>query len=130
MFDQEKLVAVIAAYKDYFPNHWKDEKYKWEAIQYFQEHWNISAENFLDMFMEATDKTYNLLAFWRSFQRVPWHTNTIFTIHTFLLVLFALQSIKLPEFTKYISAYPSNRHSSLSSELLTHKDLSSFQKFP
>lgn len=51
---------------------------------------------------------------------VPWHTNTIFTIHTFLLVLFALQSIKLPEFTKYISAYPSNRHSSLSS----------FQKFP
>ena len=62
MFDQEKLVAVIAAYKDYFPNHWKDEKYKWEAIQYFQEHWNISAENFLDMFMEATDKTYNLLA--------------------------------------------------------------------
>ena len=36
MFDQEKLVAVIAAYKDYFPNHWKDEKYKWEAIQYFK----------------------------------------------------------------------------------------------
>ena len=26
MFDQEKLVAVIAAYKEYFPNHWKDEK--------------------------------------------------------------------------------------------------------
>ena len=69
MFDQEKLVAVIAAYKEYFPNHWKDEKYKWEAIQYFQEHWNISAENFLDMFMEATDKTYNLLANMNNYPR-------------------------------------------------------------
>ena len=69
MFDQEKLVAVITAYKDYFPNHWKDEKYKWEAIQYFQEHWNISAENFLDMFMEATDKTYNLLANMNNYPR-------------------------------------------------------------
>ena len=69
MFDQEKLVAVIAAYKDYFPNHWKDEKYKWEAIQSFQEHWNISAENFLDMFMEATDKTYNLLANMNNYPR-------------------------------------------------------------
>lgn len=69
MFDQEKLVAVVAAYKDYFPNHWKDEKYKWEAIQYFQEHWNISAENFLDMFMEATDKTYNLLANMNNYPR-------------------------------------------------------------
>lgn len=69
MFDQEKLVAVIAAYKDYFSNHWKDEKYKWEAIQYFQEHWNISAENFLDMFMEATDKTYNLLANMNNYPR-------------------------------------------------------------
>lgn len=69
MFDQEKLVAVIAAYKEYFPNHWKDEKYKWEAIQHFQEHWNVSAENFLDMFMEATDKTYNLLANMNNYPR-------------------------------------------------------------
>lgn len=52
MFDQEKLVAVIAAYKKYFPNHWKDEKYKWEAIQSFQEHWNISAENLECCYMQ------------------------------------------------------------------------------
>ena len=52
MFDQEKLVAVIAAYKEYFPNHWKDEKYKWEAIQSFQEHWNISAENLECCYMQ------------------------------------------------------------------------------
>lgn len=69
MFDQEKLAAVIAAYKEYFPNHWKDEKYKWEAIQHFQKYWDISAYNFLDMFMEATDKTYNLLANMNNYPR-------------------------------------------------------------
>lgn len=62
MFSREKLSAVIAAYKEYFPKHWKDEMYKWEAIQHFQKHWDINETNFLDMFMVATDKTYNLLA--------------------------------------------------------------------
>ena len=52
MFDQEKLVAVIAAYKEYFPNHQKDEKYKWKAIQSFQEHWNISAEKLECCYMQ------------------------------------------------------------------------------
>ena len=63
MFNGEKLAAVIAAYKEYFPEHWKGEMYKWEAIQHFQQHWDINAENFLDMFMSATDKTYNLLGY-------------------------------------------------------------------
>ncbi|MBR1693062.1 MAG: AAA family ATPase [Lachnospiraceae bacterium] len=62
MFNEEKLSAVLAAYKEYFPEHWKDEKYKWEAIAHFQKYWDVKAENFLDMFMTATDKTYNLLA--------------------------------------------------------------------
>lgn len=61
MFNQEKLEAIIAAYKEYFPNHWEKEMFKWEAIQHFQKHWDINAENFLEMFMEATNKTGNLL---------------------------------------------------------------------
>lgn len=69
MFNNEKLSAVIAAYKEYFPEHWKDEMYKWEAIQHFQKNWNIDAENFFDMFMEATDKTYNLLANMNNYPR-------------------------------------------------------------
>lgn len=69
MFNQEKLSAVIAAYKEYFPKHWKDEMYKWEAIQHFQKHWDINAENFLDMFMQATDKTFNLLANMNNYPR-------------------------------------------------------------
>lgn len=69
MFNQEKLAAVIAAYKEYFPDHWKDEMYKWEAIQHFQKHWDVNAENFLEMFMEATDKTFNLLANMNNYPR-------------------------------------------------------------
>ena len=69
MINGEKLLLVIAAYKEYFPNHWKDEMYKWEAIQHFQNHWDINAKNFLDMFMESTEKTYNLLANMNNYPR-------------------------------------------------------------
>lgn len=69
MFDIEKLMAALTAYKQYFPLHWKDEKYKWEAVQYFQNNWDIEAENFLDMFMKATDKTFNLLASMNNYPR-------------------------------------------------------------
>lgn len=62
MFDHEKLSLIISAYKEYFPEHWKDEKYKWEAVKHFQDNWDIDAENFSDMFMSATGKTINLLA--------------------------------------------------------------------
>lgn len=62
MIDVEKLATVLAGYKEHFPTHWNDERYKWEAIKHFQDHWDIEAENFGDMFKEATDKTFNLLA--------------------------------------------------------------------
>lgn len=62
MINFEKLKPVFEGYKDYFPSHWKDEKYKWQAVQQFQDHWNIDAENFGEMFKEATKKTLNLLA--------------------------------------------------------------------
>lgn len=62
MIDKEKLNPILEGYKAYFPAHWKDEKFKWEAVKHFQDHWNIDAENFGDMFKEATDKTFSLLA--------------------------------------------------------------------
>jgi hypothetical protein len=31
MINSDSLVAVIIACKQYFPEHWTDEKYKWEA---------------------------------------------------------------------------------------------------
>lgn len=69
MVDLQKLAAVIAAYKEYFPAHWKDEMYKWEAIRHFQENWDINSDKFLDMFMMATDKTFNLLANMNNYPR-------------------------------------------------------------
>lgn len=62
MINVEKLKPVLDGYKTYFPTHWNDEKYKWEAIKHFQHNWIIDAENFGDMFKKATDKTSNLLA--------------------------------------------------------------------
>ena len=62
MIDKAKLNPILEEYKAYFPAHWKDEKFKWEAVKHFQDHWNIDAENFGDMFKEATDKTFSLLA--------------------------------------------------------------------
>lgn len=62
MIDLEKLRPILAGYKKYFPEHWGAEKYKWEAVRHFQTHWNIEAENFGDMFKQAVDRTYNLLA--------------------------------------------------------------------
>jgi 5-methylcytosine-specific restriction protein B len=69
MFDMERLKPILAGYKSYFPSHWDDEKYKWEAVKHFQDHWNMEAENFGEMFKRATDKTYNLLASGFSYPR-------------------------------------------------------------
>ena len=62
MINPNKIVSVIEGYKQYFPEHWEDEKYKWEAVKHFQDNWDIEAENFGTMFKKATDKTSNLLA--------------------------------------------------------------------
>ena len=62
MIDLEKLAPILESYKKAFPQIWGDEKYKWEAVKHFQTHWDINAENFAEMFKQATDKTSNLLA--------------------------------------------------------------------
>lgn len=62
MIDLDKLNPILEGYKAYFPDYWDDEKYKWEAVKHFQDYWNIDAENFGEMFKQATDKTFNLLA--------------------------------------------------------------------
>ena len=61
MFNTKKLDEAIAAYKISFPKHWKDEMYKWEAVKYFQEHWDINTSDFKSMLEASLSKTYNLL---------------------------------------------------------------------
>lgn len=56
------MEQLLAKYKADLPKFWEDEKYKWEAVKYFQDNWDIEAVNFAAMFAEATKKHYNLLA--------------------------------------------------------------------
>ncbi len=61
MIDLGKLREILEVYKDIFPRRWQKEQYKWQAIKHFQDHWDIEAENFREMFNEATKKNVNLL---------------------------------------------------------------------
>lgn len=65
----DKLKDAIERYKESFPKRWDDEKYKWEAVKRFQDVWNINADDFVQMFTDATDKTFNLLASLNNFPR-------------------------------------------------------------
>ena len=74
MIDKRKLQIILAEYKKAFPKlFWTDkqnnEKYKWVAVKHFQDHWDIDAPDFLDMFNQATAKTENLLAAMNYFPR-------------------------------------------------------------
>ena len=52
---------AIAYYKDNFAKCWDDEKYKWIAVQHFQDNWDNNAEDFAAMLEESFSQTYNLL---------------------------------------------------------------------
>lgn len=69
MINHEKLKESLIQYKAAFENRWPDERYKWEAVKWFQEHWDINADNFYEIFTVATDKTFNLLASMNNFPR-------------------------------------------------------------
>ena len=70
MINQQKLNDILIAYKsDFTEKQWKNEKYKWEAVKHFQDHWDVNAPDFPTMLHEALDKTSNLLASMSNFPR-------------------------------------------------------------
>lgn len=63
MFDQYRLKDVLVSYKQNFVSkQWGDEKYKWEAVKWFQDNWDVNAPDFAEMLNRSLDKTFNLLA--------------------------------------------------------------------
>ena len=60
-FDKEKLDEMISHYLNDIDSFWKDEEYKWQAVQHFQNHWNIDSDDFEGMLKESTSKHLNLL---------------------------------------------------------------------
>lgn len=69
MLNKAKLEDALKKYKLIFKGRWEDEKFKWIAIKNFQEKWDINADNFGQMFYDATDNTYGLLASMNNFPR-------------------------------------------------------------
>ncbi len=57
-----KIHLVIDHYKKNFALVNKQERYKWEAIGWYKNHWNINAEDFPKMLATAFSKAGNLLA--------------------------------------------------------------------
>lgn len=62
MFDESQLGKVLTKYKQNFVStQWGSEKYKWEAIKWFQDNWDIDAADFAEMLNCSLGKTNNLL---------------------------------------------------------------------
>ena len=55
MFNKEKLREIVELYKEQFPQWWIDEKFKWQAVKYFQENWDINASDFTEMINRTLD---------------------------------------------------------------------------
>lgn len=63
MFDKFRLKGALTRYKQNFVStQWGNEKYKWEAVKWFQDNWNVNAKDFPEMLERSLEKTYNLLA--------------------------------------------------------------------
>ena len=63
MFNEGKLDSIITEYKKQFiQSQWLKEKFKWEAVKCFQDNWDISTDNFTEMFKKSLVKTENLLS--------------------------------------------------------------------
>lgn len=68
MFDKFRLQEALAKYKqDFVSTQWSNEKYKWEAVKFFQDNWNVNAADFAEMLTRSLSKTYNLLASMNNF---------------------------------------------------------------
>lgn len=63
MIDEAKFQDALACYKrDFVSKQWPREKWKWEAVKWFQDHWDMEAEDFAEMLEASLSKTSILLA--------------------------------------------------------------------
>ena len=62
MFDREKLNQAVEQYSSELDHRWPRVKYRWEAVQCFQQHWEPEAEDFAGMLSGALEKSGKLLS--------------------------------------------------------------------
>lgn len=58
----KRLRFIIDHYKANFDTVNKQERYKWEALKWYKDHWDIEAKDFAHMLITAFSKTANLLS--------------------------------------------------------------------
>lgn len=59
--NRDNLSIIIGNYINHFETIKEGETYKWMAIQHFQSHWNIEADDFGDMFKNSVSATINMI---------------------------------------------------------------------
>ena len=68
MFDKNRLQEILVQYKKDFSDYvWSNERYKWVAVQNFQDNWDVNAENLAEMLTKSLSKAANLLASMNNF---------------------------------------------------------------
>lgn len=67
--DDDKLRIFISQYKQDFKKNIPYELYKWEAVKWFQDNWDIEAEDFAEMLDRSLSKTDNLLTSYNYFPK-------------------------------------------------------------
>ena len=71
MINEIRLKDVLTEYKkNLAPWYWEEEKYKCEAVKWFQDNWDIEADDFPVMLNRSLGKTVNLLASANNFPKV------------------------------------------------------------
>lgn len=62
ILNQEVFNKAVEEYRKELPNTRPNELFKWQAVQWFQDHWDIDAEDFPAMLDQTLAKTQSLLA--------------------------------------------------------------------
>lgn len=61
MINSINLQTAIAGYKQYFPTHWKNEKFKWETLEICRHYLDVEAKDFISMWRQCTSHTAGML---------------------------------------------------------------------
>lgn len=70
MLNRSRLQGILVQYKnDFATKQWPEERYKWEAVKHFQDHWDPDVEDFPAMLELSLAKTGNLLTSGQYFPR-------------------------------------------------------------
>ncbi len=70
MFRAERLKEYLMTYQQSnMTERWPQEQFKWEAVKWFQDNWDVNALDFAEMLKRSLAKTQSLLVSQNNFPR-------------------------------------------------------------